>query len=70
MSLLQNEIKGLENRIDQIKVRYGLLNSNVQSNILNNLQVVAKNEGKYYFFLFIFRIFNINHINDLSFVCK
>lgn len=66
MSLLQNEIKGLENRIDQIKVRYGLLNSNVQSNILNNLQVVAKNEGKYYFFLFIFRIFNINHINDLS----
>ncbi|PKY46043.1 hypothetical protein RhiirA4_460794 [Rhizophagus irregularis] len=44
MSLLQNEIKGLENRIDQIKVRYGLLNSNVQSNILNNLQVVAKNE--------------------------
>ncbi|RGB32367.1 hypothetical protein C1646_762952 [Rhizophagus diaphanus] len=44
MSLLQNEIKGLENRIDQIKVRYGLLNSNVQSNILNNLQVVSKNE--------------------------
>ncbi|EXX73965.1 uncharacterized protein OCT59_013412 [Rhizophagus irregularis] len=47
MSLLQNEIKGLENRIDQIKVRYGLLNSNVQSNILNNLQVVAKNEDSY-----------------------
>ncbi|PKK76444.1 hypothetical protein RhiirC2_862599 [Rhizophagus irregularis] len=47
MSLLQNEIKGLENRIDQIKVRYGLLNSNVQSNILNNLQVVAKNEDSH-----------------------
>ncbi|GET03959.1 golgin subfamily A member 6-like protein 1 isoform X1 [Rhizophagus clarus] len=44
MSLLQNEIKGLENRIDQIKVRYGLSNSNIQSDILNKLQVTTRSK--------------------------
>jgi len=44
ISLLQNEIKGLEKRIDQIKVRYGLLNSNIQSNRLTNFQEVVRSK--------------------------
>ncbi|RIA87906.1 hypothetical protein C1645_776240 [Glomus cerebriforme] len=42
ISLLQNEIKGLENRIDQVKVRYGLLNSKIQSDRLSNFQEVVR----------------------------
>jgi hypothetical protein len=45
ISLLQNEIKGLENRINQTKIRYGFLNSKIQSNQLNNLQEVRSKDS-------------------------
>ncbi|CAG8516950.1 11099_t:CDS:10 [Funneliformis mosseae] len=40
VSLLRNEIKGLECCINQIKARYGLSNSKIQSNQLENFQEV------------------------------
>ncbi|CAI2168803.1 11742_t:CDS:10 [Funneliformis geosporum] len=40
VSLLRNEIKGLESCINQIKARYGLSNSKIQSNQLENFQEV------------------------------